>query len=82
MSIHLAGFQIGHATDEEFHTGCTVILCPPQTIGGVDVRGPAPGGRETALLAPDKPVHYVNAVVLTGGSALAWQRPWRDAISR
>jgi len=66
---YLAGFKIGHATDNEFHTGCTVILCPEQTIGSADVRGPAPGTRETALLAPDKPVHYVNAVLLTGGSA-------------
>ncbi len=69
MTNDLAGFKIGHATDTEFHTGCTVILCPEQTIGSADVRGPAPGTRETALLAPDKPVHYVNAVVLTGGSA-------------
>lgn len=69
MSINLANFKIGHATDTEFYTGCTVFLCPGQTVGGVDVRGPAPGGRETALLAADKPVHYVNAVVLTGGSA-------------
>lgn len=69
MSPDLAGFKIGHATDDEFHTGCTVILCPEQTIGSVDVRGPAPGTRETALLAPDKPIHYANAVLLTGGSA-------------
>ncbi|MCA9971888.1 MAG: P1 family peptidase [Anaerolineales bacterium] len=69
MTLNLAGFQIGHATDSEFHTGCSVLLCPPQTTGGVDVRGPAPGSRETALLAPDKPLHYVNAVLLTGGSA-------------
>lgn len=69
MFINLAGFKMGHAADTEFHTGCTVILCPEQTVGGVDTRGPAPGSRETALLAADKPVHYVNAVVLTGGSA-------------
>lgn len=69
MTNELAGFKIGHATDTEFHTGCTVILCPEQTVGSADVRGPAPGTREIGLLAPDKPVHYVNAVVLTGGSA-------------
>lgn len=67
--VELAGFLIGHATDENYHTGCTVILCPPQTVGAADVRGPAPGTRETALLAPEKPIHYVNAVLLTGGSA-------------
>jgi L-aminopeptidase/D-esterase-like protein len=68
-SLHLAGFQIGHATDEEFQTGCTVILCPENTVGSVDVRGPAPGSRETDVLAADKPNHYVNAVLLAGGSA-------------
>lgn len=61
--------KIGHVTDEQYHTGCTVFLCPEGTVGSVDVRGPAPGSRETALLAPDKPVTYVNAVVLSGGSA-------------
>ncbi|MCP4362006.1 MAG: P1 family peptidase [Chloroflexi bacterium] len=69
MNINLAGIQIGHATNEVAHTGCTVFLCPEQTVGSVDVRGPAPGSRETALLQPDKPIHYVNGVVLTGGSA-------------
>ncbi len=69
MANELAGFKIGHATDTTFHTGCTVILCPEQTVGSADVRGPAPGTREIGLLAPDKPLHYVNAVVLTGGSA-------------
>ncbi len=63
------GFQIGHATNEAGHTGCTVFLCPPGTVGGVDVRGPAPGSRETVLLAPDKAVTTINAVLLTGGSA-------------
>lgn len=69
MTIDLAGLQIGHATVEESLTGCTVFLCPEGTVGGVDVRGPAPGSREVALLGIDKPVHYVNAVVLAGGSA-------------
>lgn len=66
---NLAGLKIGHVTDEEFHTGCTVFLCPPQTVGSVDARGPAPGSRELTLLQPDKPIQFVNAVVLTGGSA-------------
>ena len=68
-SIHIPGLKIGHATNETNHTGCTVILCPEGAVGSVDVRGPGPGTRETALLAPDRPVHKVNAVVLTGGSA-------------
>ncbi|MCP4426695.1 MAG: P1 family peptidase [Chloroflexi bacterium] len=68
-SINIPGLQIGHATNEEFHTGCTVILCPYGAVGSVDIRGPGPGTRETALLAPDRPLHKVNAVVLTGGSA-------------
>lgn len=69
MTINMTGFKIGHATDAENHTGCTVILCPEHTTGSVDVRGPAPGSREAALLAADKPNHFVNAVLLTGGSA-------------
>ncbi len=69
MNINLAGLKIGHATDEEHHTGCTVFLCPEGTTGSVDVRGPAPGSREAALLQVDKPIQFVNAIVLTGGSA-------------
>ena len=67
--IHLAGLKIGHATHKEFHTGCTVILCPENTTGSADHRGPAPGSREAALLQVDKPIQTVNAIVLTGGSA-------------
>ncbi|HSM57158.1 MAG TPA: P1 family peptidase [Candidatus Sulfomarinibacteraceae bacterium] len=67
--MELCGLKIGHATDEDALTGCTVILCPDNTVGSVDVRGPAPGSRESALLAMDKPVEYVNAVVFSGGSA-------------
>ncbi|PJF37227.1 MAG: peptidase S58 [Candidatus Thermofonsia Clade 1 bacterium] len=63
------GIQVGHATDREAITGCTVILCPPQTLGSVDQRGSAPGTRETDLLHPDKLVQHVNAIVLAGGSA-------------
>src|SRR6202023_2797469 len=50
-------------------TGTTVILTPPATVGAVDVRGGAPGTRETDLLDPANSVRYVDAVVLTGGSA-------------
>lgn len=69
MNLNMAGFKVGHATDTENHTGCTVILCPEHTTGSVDVRGPAPGSREAALLGAEKPNHFVNAVLLTGGSA-------------
>jgi L-aminopeptidase/D-esterase-like protein len=50
-------------------TGSTVIVTPPGTVGAVDVRGGAPGSRETDLLDPANSVRYVDAVVLTGGSA-------------
>lgn len=63
------GIRVGHATDLLAATGCTVILCPPNTIGAVDVRGGAPGTRETDLLRPENSVQAVNAVVLAGGSA-------------
>lgn len=63
------GIRVGHAHDLEAATGCTVVLCPPQTVGGVDQRGGAPGTRETDLLRPSRLVQHVNAVMLAGGSA-------------
>lgn len=63
------GIQVGHATNLEGATGCTVILCPPKTVGGVDVRGGGPGTRETDLLNPVNHVNTVHAIVLSGGSA-------------
>ncbi len=63
------GFRVGHVTDLDAITGCTAILCPPNTIGGVDVRGGAPGTRETDLLDALKSVEHVTAVLLSGGSA-------------
>ncbi|MFW5691593.1 MAG: P1 family peptidase, partial [Chloroflexota bacterium] len=63
------GIRVGHLTNAEAATGCTVILCPPRTTGGVDQRGGAPGTRETDLLRPLHLVSHVNAVVLSGGSA-------------
>lgn len=62
-------FRVGQQTNLSAATGCTVILCPPNTVGGVDVRGGAPGTRETDLLHPHNRVETVNAVVLAGGSA-------------
>ena len=63
------GIAVGHATDPVGLTGCTVVLCEAGAIGGVDVRGAAPGTRETDLLRPESTVERVNAVLLTGGSA-------------
>ena len=63
------GIQVGHATNLNGGTGCTVVLCPPGTVGGVDQRGGAPGTRETDLLRPLHHVSEVNAIVLSGGSA-------------
>jgi L-aminopeptidase/D-esterase-like protein len=63
------GVRVGHFTLTERPTGCTVVLLPSGTVGGVDVRGGAPGTRETDVLAPDNTVEMVNAVVLAGGSA-------------
>jgi L-aminopeptidase/D-esterase-like protein len=65
----VAGISVGHWTTLEAGTGCTVILCPPGTVGGVDVRGSAPGTRETDLLNPINLVQQVDALVLSGGSA-------------
>ena len=63
------GIRVGHYTDKAAATGCTVILCPPGTVGAVDVRGGAPGTRETDALAAHNLVEEVTAVVLSGGSA-------------
>src|SRR6476619_5628863 len=63
------GIEVGHAQDEEALTGCTVILCRSGAVAGVDVRGGAPGTRETDLLDPINMVEKVHAVVLSGGSA-------------
>lgn len=65
----LSGIRVGHAHDLDGLTGCTIIACPPDTIGGVDQRGGAPGTRETDLLRPMHMVEHVHAIVLTGGSA-------------
>ena len=63
------GIKVGHFTETRRPTGCTVILCERGAVAGVDVRGSAPGTRETDLLKPVNTVDKVNAVVLSGGSA-------------
>src|ERR1700760_4471311 len=73
----VAGILVGqhHRLDPDaamgsgWATGTTVVVTPPGTVGAVDVRGGAPGTRETDLLDPANSVRYVDAVVLTGGSA-------------
>src|SRR5690606_42118733 len=62
------GFRVGHATHLEGGTGCTVVLCPAGTVGGVDQRGGAPGTRETDLLRPTLQVATVDAEQLSGAS--------------
>lgn len=63
------GIEVGQAQDDEALTGCTVILCRKGAVAGVDVRGGAPGTRETDLLNPSTLVQKVHAVMLAGGSA-------------
>jgi len=63
------GVRVGQIEDRLARTGCTVILPPPGTVGAVDVRGSAPGTRETDLLHPVHTVAVVHAIVLAGGSA-------------
>jgi L-aminopeptidase/D-esterase-like protein len=65
----VSGVLVGHDTDLEAATGCTVVVCAWPAIGGVDVRGGAPATRETDLLDPRCTVAEVHAVVLAGGSA-------------
>jgi L-aminopeptidase/D-esterase-like protein len=65
----VAGIEIGHFTDSRRPTGCTVVLAREGAVAGVDVRGAAPGTRETDLLAPTNLVEKVHGVLLAGGSA-------------
>jgi L-aminopeptidase/D-esterase-like protein len=65
----IADLKVGHFTDTRRPTGCTVLLCEPGATCGVDVRGAAPGTRETDLLAPTNVIEQVHALLLAGGSA-------------
>ena len=74
MKLHntitdVPGIEVGQAQDDQALTGCTVVLCRKGAVAGVDVRGSAPGTRETDLLDPVNLVEKVHAVVLAGGSA-------------
>ena len=65
-----AGFTVGHGTDLDSATGCTVILAPAAgAVGAVEVRGGGPGTRETDVLSPASPSRPIHAVVFSGGSA-------------
>ncbi len=63
------GIQVGHATNRRARTGCTVVLCTTGAAAGVDVRGFAPGTRETDAIRPGRLVGQAHGVLLTGGSA-------------
>lgn len=63
------GVEVGHWTSEEHRTGVTVLVFPEPNVAAAEIRGAAPGSRETALLAPGMRVQQVQALVLTGGSA-------------
>lgn len=65
----IEGIKVGHQQDFTAATGCTVIICEEGATGGVDVRGGAPGTRETDLLNPVNLVDKLHAVLLAGGSA-------------
>jgi L-aminopeptidase/D-esterase-like protein len=65
----IPGIRVGHVTNLEAATGCTVILCDHPAVGGVDVRGGSPATRETDLLHPSRLIEEVHAIVLSGGSA-------------
>src|SRR3954451_22205547 len=65
-----AGFAIGHWTEPRAATGCTVVIPPPGTSCGVDVRGGGPGTRETDVIGPMAGAHEASGLVFSGGSAL------------
>jgi L-aminopeptidase/D-esterase-like protein len=65
----VGGLLVGHWTDQEAATGCTAVLCPAGAAAGVDVRGGAPGTRETDVLRPTTLADRVHGILLGGGSA-------------
>ncbi|MGG4457423.1 P1 family peptidase [Brevibacillus porteri] len=67
--VDVPGVLVGHAQNEETLTGCSVIMLEKPSVCGVDVRGSAPGTRETDLLDPVNLVSVVHAICLSGGSA-------------
>ena len=74
------GVTVGHYTDIEHATGCTVVLSEHAATGGIDVRGASPGSRETELLQPLASAEQVNGYMLTGGSV--WGLATADGATR
>lgn len=71
----VSGITVGHHTDLENGTGCTVVLSEDPATAGIEVRGAAPGSRETELLHPLAAAQWVNGVMLTGGSVFGLDAP-------
>jgi L-aminopeptidase/D-esterase-like protein len=69
VEVPIKGLAVGHYSDLDGLTGCTVVLAPQGVTASVDIRGGAPGSLETALLSPFSSVGELHAVLLTGGSA-------------
>ena len=69
MGFPIEGVRVGHWTDVEAETGCTVLCFPEGSVASGEIRGGAPATREFDLLAPERTVDRIDAVVLTGGSA-------------
>jgi L-aminopeptidase/D-esterase-like protein len=69
MITRVQGFLVGHASDFENFTGCTIVLCPPQTIASADIRGSAAGTRQMDALVGLHVVDEVHGVCIAGGSA-------------
>ncbi len=65
----IAGIKVGHASNQEAGTGCSVIICEREFMTGIDVRGGGPGTRETDLLSPLAGMQRIDALLFTGGSA-------------
>ena len=65
----VGGISVGHYTNLEYGTGSTIILTKNPAVGGIEVRGAAPGSRETELLDPLSAAQHVNGILLTGGSS-------------
>jgi L-aminopeptidase/D-esterase-like protein len=63
------GIRVGHWTDPDAGTGCTVVIPPLGNVCACDIRGSSPSSRELALLHPDRRLTEVHAILLTGGSA-------------
>ena len=67
----IKGIKVGHWSDRRALTGCTVVIPDAPAVAGVDVRGAAPGTRETELLRPGNLVQHVHAICLAGGNSPA-----------